>query len=669
MRLPDALSRRCSLPLLAMLCTVSFFFCVLRGLRADEPFLRADSNGDGVAGMADVQRTLVWLFQDAPPPSCRKAADVDDDGEVGISDALRLFIALTRHGVDGLCGPFPLAGEDPNADDLPCVDASSGAVLEDPLARLEVLDATASGASVTLTIRASSTDALTGYRGMLRVEGDIFANGQDTASGEIELVDALGFDELALTNASVYGEVLRFGSAVSISQPQTIPAANETTLLEITLCLNAGTEAGEYGLTLESGELVDAVSSRAIFPVLATATLTVPESISGAGCTDGEDSSPIDRCGPRADPCDNPENGFIDGPSVSFSRGDANVDGRVSIADALAIRRWLFNCGPRPDCTDAADANDDGWVNLTDQVILLNHLFDSGEAPAAPYLEVGPDPTEDDVSCIAYDPIPAMRSGEVVVIGDVVGSPGQEVSIPVFVTNDETIEAFQLLLEYDPAVFTPSFSSELRPHVFPLDFEGSIYEEETSRPAAFSTGRVMAEVEDQSLLIVGFVPSLVSTTESTPPGVLQHVFSIPGRISPAATPGTLVEITPVDNVGALDLSNEVTVASEARLVTFEPQVHAGVMEIVGDLLILRGDSNNDEDVDVSDGIFTLSWLYDGGRRPFCLDAADATDDGRIDVSDPIATFNALFAGGAALPPPFPERGVDLTPDALPPCGF
>ena len=86
-------------------------------------------------------------------------------------------------------------------------------------------------------------------------------------------------------------------------------------------------------------------------------------------------------------------------------------------------------------------------------------------------------------------------------------------------------------------------------------------------------------------------------------------------------------------------------------------------------LFLRGDSNYDFEVGLSDAIFTLVFLFNGEQPPPCPDAADANDDGEIDVSDAIATLSFLFSGVGNFPPyPYPKAGLDGTEDNLPPCG-
>jgi len=87
----------------------------------------------------------------------------------------------------------------------------------------------------------------------------------------------------------------------------------------------------------------------------------------------------------------------------------------------------------------------------------------------------------------------------------------------------------------------------------------------------------------------------------------------------------------------------------------------------------RGDANLDSHLDLSDATFTLRFLFSGGNRPGCDDAADANDDGVLDVSDPVFALIYLFLGGEEPAAPGLQCGTDLTDDPLGctrygPCG-
>jgi hypothetical protein len=91
----------------------------------------------------------------------------------------------------------------------------------------------------------------------------------------------------------------------------------------------------------------------------------------------------------------------------------------------------------------------------------------------------------------------------------------------------------------------------------------------------------------------------------------------------------------------------------------------GVVNILPDgSIFVRGDSNGDGSVDISDPVATLDSLFLGGPQPRCEDAADANDDGAMDLTDAVATLDALFLDPEPLPAPYPDAGADPTADTL-----
>lgn len=85
-------------------------------------------------------------------------------------------------------------------------------------------------------------------------------------------------------------------------------------------------------------------------------------------------------------------------PGRPFLRGDCNMDGALQITDVIYTLAALFSGGPQP-CPDACDANDDGSVQIADPVFITEYLFSSGPPPAAPFPNVGQDPTADALGC------------------------------------------------------------------------------------------------------------------------------------------------------------------------------------------------------------------------------------------------------------------------------
>lgn len=100
----------------------------------------------------------------------------------------------------------------------------------------------------------------------------------------------------------------------------------------------------------------------------------------------------------------------------------------------------------------------------------------------------------------------------------------------------------------------------------------------------------------------------------------------------------------------------------------EPMLLDGEVMVVGDdggASFLRGNANSDSGIDLSDAVYLLAFLFQGGPPPRCDDAADSNDDGSLDLSDAIFTLAFLFQGGPPTPEPGPfVPGPDPTPDLL-----
>jgi hypothetical protein len=92
---------------------------------------------------------------------------------------------------------------------------------------------------------------------------------------------------------------------------------------------------------------------------------------------------------------------------VPFLRGDSNINGRVTIADAVFTLGHLF-LGRHADtpCRKALDANGDGAVNISDPMYTLAYLFLGGPPIPAPYPSCGNETTPDGLSCTTFNACP-----------------------------------------------------------------------------------------------------------------------------------------------------------------------------------------------------------------------------------------------------------------------
>jgi legume-like lectin family protein len=69
---------------------------------------------------------------------------------------------------------------------------------------------------------------------------------------------------------------------------------------------------------------------------------------------------------------------------------------------------------------------------------------------------------------------------------------------------------------------------------------------------------------------------------------------------------------------------------------------------------IRCDSNGDRARDISDPVFTLAWLFQGGPDLSCMPAGDCQGDGVVDISDAVFDLAFQFLGGPPPQPPYPD---------------
>lgn len=85
-----------------------------------------------------------------------------------------------------------------------------------------------------------------------------------------------------------------------------------------------------------------------------------------------------------------------------------------------------------------------------------------------------------------------------------------------------------------------------------------------------------------------------------------------------------------------------------------PETNRQAVVITSEIMLRRGDCNDDGRVDISDAICTLNWLFLGGAAPGCVAAVNANGDESTDLSDAVYVLNCLF-----LEPTCPVPVCDL----------
>jgi len=85
-------------------------------------------------------------------------------------------------------------------------------------------------------------------------------------------------------------------------------------------------------------------------------------------------------------------------------------------------------------------------------------------------------------------------------------------------------------------------------------------------------------------------------------------------------------------------------------------------------MFVRGDSNADGEIDISDGVAVLQYLFLGEAAGPCLAAKNVNGDSDLDISDAVALLSFLFLGAAPPAAPYPDCGVAPPSEIGPPCG-
>lgn len=89
------------------------------------------------------------------------------------------------------------------------------------------------------------------------------------------------------------------------------------------------------------------------------------------------------------------------------------------------------------------------------------------------------------------------------------------------------------------------------------------------------------------------------------------------------------------------------------------------IQVVVPTRFLRGDVNENGSVNVGDAVVLLRRMFGLDPPGNCLSASDTDADGNLDLSDAIRLLTFLFSGGDAPEVPYPDCGIGLDPLLLP----
>lgn len=246
-------------------------------------------------------------------------------------------------------------------------------------------------------------------------------------------------------------------------------------------------------------------------------------------------------------------------------------------------------------------------------------------------------------------------------------TPGDTVSLPLIISASGELQGFAISLDFDEEVLEATGVEDLyvRPDGGKWDFRSFVLNNSNDHPG---NGGI-----DEGFIVGA---GIFIFMEEPPAGILppsgsdNQILGLNFRIKDSAPIG-VTELRFLNGAHAdpayPGLDNNATLEMTSAGLTFEvtPTSINGRLGIVDDISIfVRGDTDGDGKVGLSDAVSMLGWLFQSGPAPHCLDAADSNDDGQLNVTDAIATLLSLFRGEGSLPPPSSAAGSDPTPDAL-----
>jgi hypothetical protein len=690
-------------------------------------FLRGDANDDGRVSISDSHFIFSFLFRAGNRFECRKAADVDDSGVIDITDAVLILNHIFLGG-SAPAAPFPSAGADATADELSCESYGNGQPLEDPDAEITVLDATAAGghdSRATLVIAISSSRPLGGYSARIRA-ADGALDGSIVHSRDLTGTKATGFESAKVSGgvltvgflvAMVEPASIAPGTRAGALEVRTcvrdgLPAGEYALAIEDAELIDAETGRA-IRPRLASGKLT--VESDVAPGIGCTADEPPPPPVGGPGGVDVNLSL-------RADPAG--AGRFVAGLMIE---SNARVEGFSFSLDfdedflRLVEVEKVFRGGDWESfalTTDNSDvqpggvgtdegylageavlsADPSGFLPAGKATEVLRFLFELIATPegcigarfadGGVLTENGPRrPIANAVRALGATILPEdARSfttrGVTLVAGEAGGverpedleaefrlasadaRPGLPVAIPFSIDANAPVQGFSFSVDFDEEVLE---GTRVEQRYFTPDGTWDFWKYQINNSNATPGNAGI----DEGYVVGGAVFDFTSHQCGVMrPGSASEVLRLHFEVLPE-TSATATELVFLEGgrvgEGLPGVENVVTAFGAG----IGPDVASsfvflnGRINIAPDIAVfIRGDSDGNGAVELTDAQQTLGYLFLGDAPPACEDAADADDSGKLAISDPVLTLNRLFRGGPDLPAPYPLEGNDSTDDGL-----
>lgn len=169
---------------------------------------------------------------------------------------------------------------------------------------------------------------------------------------------------------------------------------------------------------------------------------------------------------------------------------------------------------------------------------------------------------------------------------------------------------------------------------------------------------VAPDFNETAMLLDGYTVGVVicfTGCATLPPGAGNELST--GTYTNLMPENASTTVQSCDTLGNPPVSTVVVVGGAS----IPPTSNAGTVESIPPPPVadyLRGDANDDQLLNIADGVWMLNELFQSGPSNTCPAAADANSDGGFDASDAVYVFNHQFLNGPPPAAPYPDCGDD-----------
>ena len=147
----------------------------------------------------------------------------------------------------------------------------------------------------------------------------------------------------------------------------------------------------------------------------------------------------------------------------------------------------------------------------------------------------------------------------------------------------------------------------------------------------------------------------LTVTLNLPAADGQEIWAVTYSVAASPAPGTVLPLTFCDNGNPI-VTNLVANAA-AAMVPIQNDGSITVTAVQGPPEFIRGDTNGDGQVSITDALILFSEIFGSTATSVCPRSGDVNADDQRDISDVISLLEALLGNGPPIPAPYPDCGT------------